>query len=379
MSPIDLLTTEARVAITLALTLAAILLGAYLIPKGMNTLGRVIKTELLGSEKVPYDPKRVSWFVPRTLAIRVLQGVVVIHFALALLTIWGFVATAQFLFDWLVELLPTFMQVVVTVLLVAVVMVASDVIEHRIHDYAEESERIDEHEEGVVLRTLQAGLILFGGVVVLTLWNFDFQGLLVAGGFAGIVLGMAAQHTLGNMIAGFVLMFARPFEIGDWVLVDGMEGTVTDITIMHTRIRTFDGETVVFPNQLVNKQRVKNYSDRSRLRLTVAVSIDYDADLAHAESVAVDRIEAVEDVLEVPSPEVASTDFGDSGITIELRFWIENPSARKRRRVISQVVSTIKAGFEAEGIAIPYPHRTLDHRDGGFDVDLDGRSDAGDG
>ncbi len=88
---------------------------------------------------------------------------------------------------------------------------------------------------------------------------------------------MAARQTLGSLLAGFMLMFARPFEIGDWVEIEEKEGIVTDISIVNTRIQTFDGEYVMIPNDTVGGSTIVNRSRKGRLRLEVDVGIDYDA------------------------------------------------------------------------------------------------------
>ena len=353
------LSTDLRVLVSLVTLFLAGVTSYVAIPWSVDETGTFITEQVLRSERVPYDANRVRWFVPKTLTVRTLQLAVAVAEGLVLLAVWGYAETATTVAAFLYNTLDVLSQVIGTLLLLGVLMAATDVLEQKVHEYAEETDRVNEHEEGVVFRVLQATLIVTVALVALALWDYNLRGLLVGAGFLGIVFGMAAQHTLGNMIAGFVLMFSRPFEIGDWVRIDEAEGTVTDITIMHTRIRTFDGETVVYPNDLVNKSRVTNYSDRNRLRLTVNVGVDYDADLDHACDVALSAIENVDDVLDVPGPEVASTTFGDSGITLELRFWIENPSARKRRRVTSEAVQSVKTAFETEGIDIPYPHQTV--------------------
>lgn len=353
------LSTELRVVVSVATLFLAGLTSYVAIPWSVDETGTFITEQVLRSERVPYDANRVRWFVPKTLAVRTLQLAVTVAEGLVLLAVWGYAETATTVAAFLYSTLDVLSQVIGTLLLLGVLMAATDILEQKVHEYAEETDRVNEHEEGVVFRVLQATLIVTVALVALALWDYDLRGLLVGAGFLGIVFGMAAQHTLGNMIAGFVLMFSRPFEIGDWVRIEDSEGTVTDITIMHTRIRTFDGETVVYPNDLVNKSRVTNYSDRNRLRLTVDVTVDYETDLDRACEVALSAVGGVEEVLDVPSPEVASTTFGDSGIALELRFWIENPSARKRRRVVSEAVQAVKTDFEAEGIDIPYPHQTV--------------------
>jgi small-conductance mechanosensitive channel len=231
---------------------------------------------------------------------------------------------------------------------------------------------VDRHRQEIIYRVTQVTLLGLAGLVVLAVWRVNLGGLLVGAGVAGIVIGLAARQTLGAVIAGFVLMFSRPFEIGDWVSIAGQEGFVTGITIFNTRLQTVDAEGIVVPNDEVTSESVINFTSRNRLRLRVPVSVAYDTDLERARTVAVEAMEGLDDVLEAPAPSAVLTDFGDSGIGLELRFWIDRPSPRKRWRTQTTVVGAVKAAYDEAGITIPFPQRTIGTRTGGaVDVPTD--------
>jgi small-conductance mechanosensitive channel len=221
---------------------------------------------------------------------------------------------------------------------------------------------VDRHRQEIIYRVTQVTLLVLSGLVVLAVWRVNLGGLLVGAGVAGIVLGLAARQTLGAVIAGFVLMFSRPFEIGDWVAIAGQEGFVTGITIFNTRLQTVDAEGVVVPNDEVTSESVVNYTSRNRLRVRVPVSVAYDTDLERARTVAVEAMETLDDVLDAPAPSAVLTDFGDSGIGLELRFWIDRPSPRKRWRAQTAVVGAVKSAYDEAGITIPFPQRTIGSR-----------------
>jgi small-conductance mechanosensitive channel len=193
---------------------------------------------------------------------------------------------------------------------------------------------------------------------------------------------MAARQTLGALLAGFVLMFSRPFEIGDWVEVDGMEGIVTDISIVNTRIQTFSGEYVMIPNDIVSGEKIVNKSRKGRLRVEVEVGVDYDADVERAADLAKQTMKDCDEVLTVPTPQVVLKEFGDSAIVLGLRGWIDKPSARRQWRARTEVIEEVKKAFDREGVKIPFPQRELAGREesGGFRVareaDAPGAADA---
>ena len=230
------------------------------------------------------------------------------------------------------------------------------------------TDRISEHQREIIYRLTQVTLYAAVGLVVISIFTENLGSLLVGAGFLGIVIGMAARQTLGAVLAGFVLMFSRPFEIGDWVQVGEQEGIVTEITIVNTRLQTFDGEMVVLPNDEVSSQPITNRTHKGRLRLEVEIGVDYDADPEAAAEVARDSLDEVEAILDVPTPQVVLKRFDDSAVVLGVRAWIGEPSARRKWRARTAMISAVKAAFEREGIKIPFPQRELTGREesGGF-------------
>jgi small-conductance mechanosensitive channel len=230
------------------------------------------------------------------------------------------------------------------------------------------TDRISEHQREIIYRLTQVTLYAVVGLIVISIFTENLGSLLVGAGFLGIVVGMAARQTLGAVLAGFVLMFSRPFEIGDWVQVGEQEGIVTEITIVNTRLQTFDGEMVVLPNDEVSSRPITNRTHKGRLRLEVEIGVDYDADPQEAADVARDALDDVEAILDVPTPQVVLKRFDDSAIVLGVRAWIGEPSARRKWRARTAMISAVKAAFEREGIKIPFPQRELTGREesGGF-------------
>jgi len=250
------------------------------------------------------------------------------------------------------------------------VYVGTGVIHRAVSRFVKRTEGISEHQAEITYRIIQISVYVIALVIVLNLWGIKLGGLLIGAGFAGIVLGMAARQTLGAVIAGLVLMFSRPFEIGDWVKIGDKDGIVTDITIVNTRLQTFDGEYVMLPNDLVGSDEVVNRSRKGRLRIHVEVGIDYTADVDEAMSLAKDAMGDVDDILTVPRPQVVLKEFGDSAVVLDLRFWIDKPSARRKWRAQTAVISAVKSAFDEAGVKIPFPQREVSGRaeTGGFRV-----------
>jgi small-conductance mechanosensitive channel len=253
----------------------------------------------------------------------------------------------------------TLVNAVLAVVVVATAYGLTDLVGRITRELSDSRRTITEHQREIVYRLSQVGLYAVAGTVVLGIWGVDLGGLLVGAGFLGIVVGLAARQTLGALLAGFVLMFSRPFEIGDWVEIGDYEGIVTDITIVTTRMQTFDGEYVMVPNDVVSSESVVNRSRKGRLRIEVDVGVDYDSDPSHAADVARDAVSELDRVLRVPTPQVVVKEFGDSAVVLGVRVWIDNPSARRMWRTRTAVVSVVKEAFDEAGVKIPFPQREL--------------------
>jgi small-conductance mechanosensitive channel len=367
----DVSSTEGRLAVTAAIAVGTLAVGWLLLPKavraGEQTLSgwieRLLDERLAESTEGAVETFREG--VPTSFILRLAVGLLQLGlFALAgvaVLTLWG-------RFDVVVAVLPVAenaarvsAQVVVSAVLLGGAYVVSDVVETYVGELSADSDRITAHQEQLLTRLAQVGLLVLAGITVLGIWGVNLGGLLVGAGFLGIVLGMAARQTLGSLIAGFVLMFARPFEIGDWVEIGSEEGFVTDITIMNTHMRNFDGEYVVVPNDLVANQAITNRSREGRLRIHMEVGIGYDDDPDEASEIAEDVLSDIGSIANNPEPYAIPSGFGDSAILLDLRFWIDPPTPQARWRSKAVAVERIQDRFADAGISIPYPQRTVSY------------------
>lgn len=266
-------------------------------------------------------------------------------------------------------------QIVLTLGVWTAAYVSAGMVDRVIDRLLQQTEEITRHQGKVVSRLSIIGVYVVGLLALLSVWKINLQGLFVGAGLLGAVIGLAANETLGSLLAGFQLMFSRPFEIGDWVQIDEHEGIVTDITIFTTRIETFEGKYIMLPNDVVSSSTIVNIGRKGRLRLGVEVGVDYETDPDHAMAVAKEAMKGIDEILAVPSPDVVLKQFGDSSVLLELRFWIEKPSSRKKWRAVTAVVRAVKLAYDREGIKIPYPQQEVLAREeaGGFRV-VDGQS-----
>ena len=366
-------TNEARVVASAVVLIGAVIVGNVAVPLLIRGSRRALSRRVVrGPVQTWIDASRrhVPWTLSLVFFIRFLQVTVALVTILALLVIWGRLDLAALLVTSFVIAAPNFVRLVLSVSLAAGAFVGTSLLQGQIRRFGNRTDRLTQHQEEVAYRILQITTFILVGLVILGLWNVDLSGLLVGAGFLGIVLGMAARQTLGSAIAGFVLMFARPFEIGDWVLIGDHEGIVTDISINNTRLENFDGEYVVISNDRVSDDVIINRTRKGRLRVRLEVGVDYATDLDHAEATILETVKEIDEVMTVPAPQVVPTKFGDSAVVLEMRFWVDKPSARRRWRAIAEIIRAVKKAFDREGITIPFPQRELSGRaeTSGFEV-----------
>lgn len=233
---------------------------------------------------------------------------------------------------------------------------------------AEEYGAITDHQSEVAYHVADVGVAVAAVFVSLAVWGVRLSQLFLGAGVLGAVIGLAARETIGSITAGFVLLFSRPFRIGDWIEVDDYEGIVRDVTIVNTEIRTFNDEHVLIPNDQITSNPLVNLSENNRLRVDVEIGIDYATDLEAVTAVAEEAMDEMDEPRSVPSPRAVLKRFGDSTIVLEARFWVSDPSSRRVWAAKTAAIQSIKAAFDREGISIAYPQRVLAAREEGGEV-----------
>lgn len=200
-------------------------------------------------------------------------------------------------------------------------------------------------------------VLLFALVMAARQVGIDMGAALTGIGVAGIALGFAAQDSLANTIAGFMIFWDKPFHVGDFVTTQGEYGEVVNITMRTTRIRTRENTYLVIPNKEIIDEPLINHSMFGETRINVPVGIAYKEDIREARRVLLDAIEGIDGVEEEPPPAVVVRELGDSSVNLELRVWIRDSS--QERPIFFVVLEAAKLALDAAGIQIPFPHLQL--------------------
>lgn len=206
------------------------------------------------------------------------------------------------------------------------------------------------------------GVTLIGLFIALGLLNLDqaVTSLIAGLGVFGIVAGFAFQDIASNFMAGIIMALRRPFDVDDLVELAGQTGTVLKIEMRATMIRTLDGLVVTLPNKDVFQNAIINYTSTPERRMDLAVGVAYDSDLAAVRDLVTEVASESLNRDERRPPEVLFEQFGDSSIDLTIRVWLNRGDQLTWLRSRSDLMIRLKSAFDANGISIPFPIRTLD-------------------
>jgi len=196
-------------------------------------------------------------------------------------------------------------------------------------------------------------------IIILKHLGQEVQSLVVSLGVGSLALALAAQETLSNMIAGFVIMTDRPFRVGDRIeLSDGQVGDVYQIGLRSTKVMTFDNTLIIVPNSEIVKERVINRSYPDPLiRVRIDVGVAYSSDVDTVKRVLIGTFRDHPEILEKPEPRAFFINFGDSSLDFMVIGRVD--SWRKQFAVADELRSEIINRFRQEGIEIPFPQRDI--------------------
>lgn len=218
------------------------------------------------------------------------------------------------------------------------------------------SDRVRKDELDYVIRITQALIILTGIFISLPSFHVDISELLLIGGTAGIIIGFASQRLVTNVGSGIFLLVERPVKIGDTVKIGETAGTIEDIRILSTTLKTFEGIYIRIPNETVFNSEITNYVANEARRFEYRIAIRYSDDAERAIGIISGLLAAHPFVLYNPPPSVYVDELGDSGVIIMVRIWA--PS-REWWSVRTEMLWTIKQTLEQKGFRIPSPQREV--------------------
>ena len=199
-------------------------------------------------------------------------------------------------------------------------------------------------------------VILLGILIGLSQIGISLGPLLAGLGIAGFIVGFAMQDSLSNFASGMLILFYRPFDVGDVVEAGGVFGKVQSMSLVNTTFMTFDNQTLVVPNNMIWQSVIKNVTAQQTRRVDLTFGISYGDDILKAEKVFRDVCESHDKVLDDPEPMIHLHELADSSVNFIVRPWVKTDDYWD---VYWDLMKTVKLRLDEEGISIPFPQRDV--------------------
>ena len=216
--------------------------------------------------------------------------------------------------------------------------------------------RVDDTLRPVISSVVRYLVLVFVLVAVLAQFGVQTASIIAVVGAAGLAIGLALQGTLQNIAAGIMLLFLRPFKVGDYIDAEGLAGTVNEIGLFTSHMHTFDGLYLEVPNAQLWNRAITNYSRLPTRLLNIIIGIGYGDDIDKAQAALLDVMQKDARVLDDPEPQVMVKELGDSAVNLNLRCWTK---ADDYWALHFDTKKAAKQRLDAEGISIPFPQRDV--------------------
>ncbi len=220
---------------------------------------------------------------------------------------------------------------------------------------------MEKSETDVSLRSFLSSLIsivlkilLF--ITVISMVGVQMTSFIAILGAAGLAVGLALQGSLANFAGGVLILFFKPFKVGDYIDAQGFSGSVSEIQILHTILKTPDNKTIIMPNGSLSNSTVTNFTRENTRRVDIVYGIGYDDNILKAKEIIQNVIKADDRILNDPAPMVVTSELADSSVNITTRVWTKTSDYWA---VKFDLIEKVKLEFDKNGISIPFPQRDV--------------------
>ncbi|MBO5938133.1 MAG: mechanosensitive ion channel [Clostridia bacterium] len=215
--------------------------------------------------------------------------------------------------------------------------------------------KLGKHEDPTVhrflLNIIKTALYILLVVTIIAILGVPMASMVAAIASAGVAIGLALQGSLSNLAGGIMILIFRPFKLDDFIEASGFSGTVVDIGIFYTTLRTADNKSITIPNGALMNDKVINYSVHKTRRLDFSFNVAYGSDVDKIKSILLEEAAKHELTLKDPAPFARLSKQSDHSLTFTLRVWVESANYWTLN---FDLLEAINARFAAEGIEIPF-------------------------
>lgn len=263
--------------------------------------------------------------------------------------IWGWITSEQGGQRWLWNLLKF---VAILAAFYALAIILSKIVKRASENISGASELLKKFLASFVKQLV----MLIGVIVAVSALELNISPLLAAIGGAAFVIGLALQGTLSNFASGLIILGYRPFDVGDVVEAAGIAGIVDSMSLLSTKIRTFDNKVMIVPNNKIATDTITNATASDTRRVDLTFGIGYQDDIGKAQGILESIVKDHELVLDEPAPVVTLNELGDSSVNFLVRPWAKTSDYWT---VYWDITRKVKEEFDAQGVSIPFPQRDI--------------------
>ena len=246
------------------------------------------------------------------------------------------------------------------VLLLIIGYIAAGIARRSVHAGLGQIKGFDETLRGFFAKLARYAVLVLVIVMVLGQFGVQTASIIAAIGAIGLAIGLALQGTLQNIAAGIMLLALRPLRVGEYVEAGGIAGTIEEIGLFATRLKSLDGLYVLAPNSTLWNVPVVNYSRNELRRNDLTIGIGYGDDIDLAQKVMLDLANAETRILGEPEPATFVSELGDSAVSVTLRYWTSTADFFATKLDMTKAA---KLEFDRVGISIPFPQQEVSYRD----------------
>lgn len=215
------------------------------------------------------------------------------------------------------------------------------------------AKRLDPRMRQYTVAALRAVLYILTALIVAQSLGIPTTSLVALFSVLSLAVSLAVQDVLGNVAGGIVILFSKPFQIGDYIETDSVAGTVAAIDLTYTKLDTPDGQRVLMPNSTMADSKIVNFTELGTRRIDLTVTASYDDAIQTVRAALLDAVAAIPHILEDPAPVVVVTDYGASAIEYHLRCWSKVDTYWDARNALME---EIKHAFDRRGVTMTYNH-----------------------
>ncbi len=219
-----------------------------------------------------------------------------------------------------------------------------------------QKQAVDKTLETFICNLVRISLMVVVVIAAIGALGIQTTSFIAIFGAAGLAVGLALQGSLSNFASGVLIVLFRPYRVGDFVEAAGIAGSVEQVQILTTILKTGDNKQIIVPNSQIMDSIITNYSANPTRRVDMVVGVSYDDDLDKVRKTIEDLIAAEDRILADPAPTIAVSALADSSVNFVVRPWVNSADYWG---VMFDMTEAIKKRFDKEGISFPFPQQDV--------------------